>query len=176
MRIVGVNGIATNGQGNIDVMLSYLSERGFETVDVDLPVRHTISAWWGHKLDAKAIMNATKDGDVVIAHSFGGPRVAEVMEYGRKFSAVFLFRPAMDQFYQFYQPNIYCFHSMDDWPVRIGAWLPWHPFGRAGTLGFRDPKVTNIESSGGHNADFTTHIHQRVDFVSNRLHEWIASQ
>jgi hypothetical protein len=164
MAIVGINGISTNGEHNIDVLLTFLRGRGFETVDVALPIRHAISAYWGHLVDVDKIYRASKDGDIAIAHSFGGPRVAEAMKY-RHFDKVFFIRPAMSKNYVFNRGGIHCFYSADDMPVRFGAWLPFHPFGKAGIEGFTDPSVTNIESSGDHNADFTTHLHQTVDYI-----------
>ncbi|MCR9260763.1 MAG: hypothetical protein NXH95_13635 [Pseudomonadaceae bacterium] len=168
MRIVGVNGIATHGHGNIDVLLHRLDQLGHETVDVQLRKRHFISAWWGQKWDVESIYKASEDGDVVVAHSFGAPRVVEAMKY-RHFSKVFLIRPAMSAKHVFARDEVYCFHSKDDWPVRIGSWLPWHPFGRAGVDGFTDPLVTNFPTSGGHNADFTTYLHQTVTYIADRL-------
>jgi hypothetical protein len=164
MRIIGVNGIATHGENNIDILLARLRLHWYETVDVKLPKRHFISAWWGHVHDAKAIYDASEDGDVVIAHSFGGPRTVEAMHY-RYFSQAFFIRPAMSKNHLFLRDEIYCFYSPDDTPVRIGAYLPFHPFGKAGIEGFSDPDAVNILSSGDHNADFHEHLDRTVDTI-----------
>ena len=66
MKIIGVNGIATHGANNIDLMLRDLAERGWDTVDVRLPKRHFLSAYWGAAKDAQAIIDVSADGDAVI--------------------------------------------------------------------------------------------------------------
>ena len=166
MRIVGVNGIASHGEHNIDILLARLALAGHETIDVPLPKRHFVSAWWGHKEDAEAIADFSQDGDIIIGHSFGGPRVAEAMMH-RNYRQIFFIRPAMSKHYVFNRKGVYCFHSKQDWPVRVGALLPFHPFGKAGVDGFTDPCVKNIRSYGGHNADFDERLDMTVWHIEN---------
>lgn len=165
-RIAGVNGIATHGELNIDVLLARLSAHGLLTIDIPLPKRHFVSAWWGHKIDVERIYKGTVDGDIVVAHSFGCQRVAEAMKY-RKFEKVFMIRPAMDRGYRFDRDGVYCFHSKDDLPLKIGSFLPCHPFGKAGLVGFDDKSVMNIKSEGHHNADFEERLDKTVEIILN---------
>ena len=166
MNIVGVNGIATHGEGNIDLLLRHVRLRGWDTVDVPLPKRHFISAWWGHEKDGERIADYSKDGDVVVCHSYGGPRTAEAM-LKRNYAAVIFINPAMDQYHPFARKGIYCLHSTDDWIVKVGSLIPYHPFGRAGVVGFRDPNVTNINIGGGHSHAFREHLMETVRLVDN---------
>lgn len=164
MKIVGVNGIATHGEGNIDILLRELDSLGFDTLDVKLPKRHVLSAWWGHKMDAVAIAEASNDGDVVVCHSFGGARTAQAMRI-RNYKAVVFVNPAMTRFHRFNRDDIFCLHSKEDTTVKIGSWIPFHPFGRAGVDGFTDKSVNNIEITGGHNAAFEQHLQTTIDIV-----------
>lgn len=175
MRIVLANGIATDGDGNVDRFRAPLEAAGHEIEDVLFPVRHFWSARWPRTInrDAQQLYQATEQYDAVIAHSFGCLRTLVCAER-RRFSHIFLFRPALAQDYDLSRiagtPKIYCIHSMQDTAIRIGSWLPFHPFGRAGTHGMLDPAVINKTSSGGHNADFEPpQFEQWVKFVNEIL-------
>lgn len=163
MKIIGVNGIGSHGEGNIDLFLGDLAELGYETLDLRLPKRHFVSAWWGASADAKLIVDESEDGDVLLCHSFGCLRGAKAMRQ-RSYSAIFMFRPAMSRLYRFPQraTTVYCFHSTEDLALRVGRWIPFHPFGKAGLTGFdrpptEFPAVFNVQSWGDHNADFEGH-------------------
>lgn len=153
-RILGVNGILSHGEGNIDLLLGALAKHGHDVVDVRMPYRSFFSARWGADDDAELLAETAKDGDAVVCHSFGCLRTAYAMETV-DFSAVFMFRPAMSRHYRFERPEtVYCVHSRDDITIRLGARLLFHPFGVAGTKGFEQLGVHNTRSYGGHNQDF----------------------
>lgn len=170
-RIVGINGIATRGHRSTDVMLSRLEELGHEVVDVDLPVRHTISAYWGADDDAALIASAARDGDYAIAHSFGALRLAYAMQ-SIDFRHVWLFRPAMRKDWEFDRPRrVTCIHSPDDWTIKLGGIVPFHPFGWAGVRGFTQTHVHNRWSMDGHSADFRTPL---LDWWVDQITQKIA--
>lgn len=162
MTVVLVNGIRTHGAGNVDRLMPRLESRGHRVIDVALPKRGHLSARWKANalLDAQIIYQATEGegGDLhVVAHSYGCWRALLSAER-RRFKSLWLFRPALSRNYNLAQipnaPRVYCFHSKGDMAVRIGSWLPFHPFGRAGTHGMTDPAVMNIQSYGSHAKDF----------------------
>lgn len=172
MRIIGVNGINTHGERNVDLMLELLGNLGYQTEDVYLPKRSFISARWGAARDARIIADMSQDGDVVVAHSFGCLRAAVAMTT-RKFKAAFLFRPAMDRNYAFPEgPDIHCFHSDQDMAILAGQFLLLHPFGAAGRVGFTDRRVINVQSFGGHSADFTDRLTLNVRYVDKCLRQF----
>ena len=145
MRFVGVNGIGTNGAGNIDLLLARLRKRGFETVDVRLKWRHFITASWGAKRDAYDIVKNSRDGDIVVAHSYGALRTYRA-HFLRKYKAILCIAPAMEPDEQWRDPSIvHSFYSKSDWAIRIGSAIPGHPFGPAGLRGFDQPGTTNHE-------------------------------
>lgn len=154
MRIVGVNGIATHGEGSIDVLLDVLVDRGLAVVDVPLPMRHWFSARWGGCSDGLLVAQHARDGDVIVAHSFGCLRAWNAHKV-RDFRAVICIAPAMSHKSQWrYPERVFCYWSPKDWAVRIGSKLLLHPFGPAGTRGFIQDGVTNIREECGHSAYF----------------------
>lgn len=173
MRIALVNGINTHGEGNVDNFIEPLTSLGHEVIDIALPKRHTFSARYGAKHDAGIIYRNTEQYDAVIAHSFGGLRTLVAAER-RRFSHIFLFRPALSRNYNLDKiagtPRIHCFYSPQDVAVRIGSYLLCHPFGRAGTHGMTDPAIYNHKSTGGHSNDFKDPLFSKwVSFIHEEL-------
>lgn len=155
-RIVGVNGINTHGQANVDLVLHELARRGFETVDVQLPRRHWFSARWGARDDGYLVAEASADGDVVVAHSFGALR-AWYADRVRSYKAIICIAPAMSKRTEWTNPRrVHCYHSGGDWIVKLGSRLPFHPFGRAGIEGFDQlvPFGTNHRVKSDHDDYF----------------------
>ena len=154
MRVVGVNGINTHGDGNIDVLLRELKAGGLETVDVLLPRRHVLSARWSGRADGQIVADASRDGDIVVAHSYGCLRAwyaHQVRDYG----AIICIAPAMGRRMEWRRPgSVYCWHSHADWAIRLGSVLIWHPFGAAGNVGFDQPGVVNRAAEGARHNDY----------------------
>ena len=92
-RVVGVNGINTHGENNIDLLLRDLELLGIETVDVRLPKRHALSARWGGREDGDLVAAASKEGDILVAHSFGAVR-AWYAHKRKEYRAIILIAPA----------------------------------------------------------------------------------
>lgn len=169
MRIVGVNGINTHGEGSIDLLLARLKGRGFDVVDVRLPKRHALSARWGGCSDGNTIAQEARDGDIVVAHSFGCLR-AHYAHQVRDFAAVVCIAPAMSDAALWRDPaRVHCFYSRRDLAVRIGSRLLLHPFGSAGTQGFDQKGVTNIRADAGHSDYFRGYLLTYVADYVERL-------
>lgn len=168
MRIVGVNGIASNGEHNIDLLLAELASRGREVIDVTLPVRHWFSARWGGCADGQVVAEHSQDGDIIVCHSFGGIRAWHAHKF-RNFAHVVCIAPAMSDAAQWRYPDrVHCFWSRRDLAVRIGARLLFHPFGAAGSKGFTQEGVRNIEKSAGHSEYFAGDLLREVaDYVES---------
>jgi hypothetical protein len=166
MRIHGVHGIWSDGSGNVDRLLDALASKGYATNDVDSAARNPFSARFNSAEDAFDLVRVSRDGDVVIAHSYGCMKATKAME-AREYSAVYLFRPAMEVDYEFAdnRTRVTCIHSKDDLAILAGQLLRFrHPFGNAGRVGFSSERAMNIKSKGGHSADFK----------GGRLQHWAA--
>lgn len=156
MRIAGANGIATDGKGSIDRLLFELAEREYVVLDIPLPKRHWFSARWGGEPDGAFIASKTRDGDMIVCHSFGCLRAWHAHQE-REFSAIICIAPAMDPDARWRYPDrVHCFHSEKDWAVRLGSALALHPFGPAGVIGFSQNEVTNVEYDCGHSDYFSS--------------------
>lgn len=154
MQIVGVNGIATHGEGSIDLLLDELAQRGLDVVDVRLPLRHWISARWGGCPDGSLVAQHSRDGDVIVAHSFGCLRAWHAHKV-RDYRAIVCIAPAMSKGAVWrYPERVHCFHSKKDLAIRIGARLLFHPFGAAGTEGFTQDGIRNVRFECGHSDYF----------------------
>lgn len=169
MRIVGVNGIASNGEANIDLLLDVLADRGRDVVDIKLPVRHWFSARWGGCSDGQIVAQHARDGDIIVAHSFGCLRSWHA-HLVRDFAAVVCIAPAMSDAAEWrYPERVHCLWSKKDMAVRIGARLLFHPFGAAGAKGFTQAGTHNIEKSTSHSGYFQGELLAEVADYVERL-------
>lgn len=168
MKIVGVNGIRTHGAGNIDRLLMEMRGRGFATVDVTLPKAHAWNARCDAALEGRIVAQASRDGDIVVAHSYGCLRTLHAQRI-RDYKLIVCIAPAMARDVQWEHPErVHCFYSPDDWAIRLGSWLLFHPFGAAGNKGFSQPGVVNRRVDGaGHNDFFVgSRIQSICDYIA----------
>lgn len=174
MRIHTVNGIHSTGARSTDRLGTKLDMMGYSVNDINQPIRSAWGARWKANKDAKDIIDQVKDGDVIIAHSYGCLKTSIAMR-GVNLKAVFLFRPAMSRWHKFpmYQDTkIHCIYSPQDYTIWAGALALYHPFGLAGVRGFRSPYVKNHKSHGSHSHDFSSqNIEYWANFVDTTLKE-----
>lgn len=167
-RIVGVNGIRTHGGGNIDRLLLEMRDRGFETIDAPLLKARAWNARWRGEIEGRQVAQMSDDGDIIVAHSYGCLRTWYAHEL-RDYRAIVCIAPAMDDDAVWRDPErVHCFYSPDDWAVRVGSWLLFHPFGPAGNRGFSQGGVRNHRIDGaGHNDFFVGELVQAIaDYVA----------
>lgn len=130
MRVLGINGIRTNGEESTDRALSILRQRDIEAVDADYPMTRWILQARSRARqfrDARWVMDQQCDGDAVVAHSRGCLVNLRMMELGAQFSTVFWFRPAMNC--DMHIPTHGCkrliiIHHPGDRAIWMGARLP----------------------------------------------------
>jgi hypothetical protein len=184
IRILGINGIRSNGERTTDRALALLRVRGFNAVDAQYPVRSLLQARSRARQfsDARLIMDQQCDGDAVVAHSRGCLISLRMMELGARFSTVFWFRPAMNR--DMYIPAHGCkrliiIHHPGDRAIWLGARLPWHDFGDAGRLGLHagdpdhadfDARCMNIQAPDYLRQEFWRHSD---DFLLPNIGRWV---
>jgi hypothetical protein len=179
VRFVILNGIRTDGEGNIDKGRDRLVELGLDVVDVVIPRRNTITARWTTERDARgAIVQADLDDHVdmggltvLLAHSRGGLLAGWLQNRGYGDLSI-LANPAMDRDYKWKNPQrVVNFHSPDDrivdWLARIAGAI-WNDFGDAGSDGFKQAGVENIMVTHGHNGVWDVYLDAWVDAVLSR--------
>lgn len=152
MKIACINGINTDGSTSTDLLAKELERRGHAVVDVNYP----ITRWWqagkrGIQLDrAQYLIDATDDGDIVVAHSFGCLVTRRAMQKDRKFSHAFLFSPAdeSDTYYPYEaitgDGKIHIIHNPSDKALWWGHFIPNHDFGELGRIGYEGPSDSRI--------------------------------
>lgn len=184
-RVLGINGIRTDGADNTDRMLNALHGRGHETVDTNYPLTNILRGRPRSLqfADAKRLMKFWhKDGDAVVAHSRGCLVNLRMMELGAKFSTLFWFRPAMNRDYIIPKgacERLFVIHSPDDRAIWMGERLWWHDFGAAGRLGLYagdqahdlyDQRVINHQAPEYKEHEF---MHHSDDFLQPNIGPWI---
>lgn len=166
MKIIGANGIGNHGEQNIDLLLRVLSHRGFDVHDCELPWVHWMRARFYGCPDGLRIASNSKDGDIVVAHSFGCYRAWNA-HLVRDYKAIVCIAPAMERDVEWRHPErVTCWHSHRDRAVKIGALLRFHPFGPAGNEGFDQEGVCNYRVDAGHNDYFKgSLLHKIADHI-----------
>lgn len=153
MRIVTINGILTDGTGNVDTIGQALQAAGVPWVDASYPTVNPLTARWRANGIMRSIAPWMREDDVIVCHSFGcviGGLLMDVVPV----KAAYLIAPAASRRWNFDKvkgdPMITAYWSPEDTAVRVGSWLPFHPFGAAGTEGYTSARVRNVETDSDH--------------------------
>lgn len=158
MKAVLVHGynVRDKGKRSVDTLAPYLDELGYD-VDTD----SADYGWWGlmmiylqnKKKVERRLAKAFKDADLIVTHSNGAnfaTRALNRMSRDTRPRVMIHFSPALDRDtptpYNVLQE--YVFFSRKDWIVRVSAWLPFLPWGKAGSHGKLGPgRYTNLDWS-----------------------------
>jgi len=186
MKILTINGIKNRGKKNTDKMGKLLADQGFDVFDVNYPKVYALTSRYRsiQNKNAKILLNAANDGDILIAHSYGCLLALRAMELGAKFSKVFFFAPAMNRDFIFPylgMTELYVIHNKTDKAIKWGSWLRSHDFGKMGSHGTNsipeDPRVTNIEDfSGKKGEENHSHYFASVNghyFKEENINHWV---
>lgn len=178
MRILGVNGIRSDGAASTDRLLAELRRLGHETVDINYPRVGFLSArWrWQQKLNAGYILDMHRPGDAVVAHSYGCLLALRAMELGALFSQVFYFGAALNDDFSFPflgMKRLWNVHQADDRAVALGSLLLRHDFGPMGQTGYGgkppDPRIVNVPATGH---QVTEPLRHSDYFLNGNLLRW----
>lgn len=177
-KIIFVHGINSTGRESTDLALKMIKDAGRAVVECDYPMTHFWSAGSRKvQLDrAGRIVDASNDGDHIVAHSFGGLLARRAMQLNRKFGHAFLFSPA-DEANTYYPVNgahkIHIIYNQFDRPIRLGALLPNHDFGELGRMGYEGPDDERVIALQDpfYRLRGSTHGHY---FKVERLQKWVT--
>lgn len=176
-RVIGVNGIRTDGGGSTDRLLQRLGS-GMTVFDFNYDRVNVLTARSRRRQRriGRQLYDLTRAGDHVVAHSYGALVVLRAMEAGAQFGAVFLFGPAMGQ--REYFPakgarQIHIISNPADRAIGLGALLYRHDFGRMGRDGYQGPPDDRV-------VDFRTRdegadhgpLHHSDYFLGASLNGW----
>lgn len=151
-RIIGVNGIRSNGEKNTDLLLGELRMHGHPVHDFNYGRVgfFTARSVKRQKAIGHRLRETSHPGDHVIAHSYGCLVTLRAMQTGARFGHVWLFAPAMDGDFTFplhAAERITVVHCRSDLALVGGGLLVNHAFGDMGRHGYQgphDPRVHNI--------------------------------
>lgn len=143
-RVIGVNGIRTDGSGSTDRLLDGLADSGLNTLDFnyDRVNLFTARSRRRQRQIGFALLDDHQPGDHVVAHSYGALVVLRAMEAGARFGLVFLFSPAMDsrQYFPYHGAHrLHIISNAADRVIGLGSLLWRHDFGRMGSDGYQGP-------------------------------------
>lgn len=168
-RILGINGIRTDGSSSTDKLLIKLTELGYPTVDVNYPRVNIFTARSRKRQhrNARILKNISKPGDVLVAHSYGCLLALRAMEQGARFKHVFFFAPAMNVDFTFPyhgMGKLSVIYNPTDNAIRAGMLLWNHDFGAMGREGYQGPPDNRIDSL----KDLTSREGEHSDFFNDK--------
>ncbi len=160
-----VNGIRTDGEGNVDELARCLRHFALRVGDPVLPVRNATTARMFWRRDIKILTEYCRATEVrlIAGHSYGGFRILKTAER-HEFDVIVLFAPAIEYDYDLSKirgnPTIVVVHSRDDRAIWLGSKLWLHFFGKAGMTGLTEPtnpkglRVGNIPAHGNRHGTY----------------------
>ena len=173
---------AREGEGTVDRMRAWFQKAGKHfTYEYDYSFMNgPVSGLLGARLlnarrarEAFAHMSHVAKFDVV-AHSNGcaiAKLLMEIEPYQVR-RAVFI-NPALDRCASLPPgPLVYCLHTPGEMPTRVASWLPFHPWGRAGSDGMTDPNVLNVDTSNPAHREFRSRSHSDKFQGDGMLNYW----
>lgn len=174
-RILGVNGIRSQGEKNTDRLLEALARLAHEVVDFNYGRVNffTARSVTRQKAIGHRLRELSQTGDHVVAHSYGCLVTLRAMQSGARFGHVWLFAPAMNADFTFpwhAAQAITIVHCRTDLALLGGSLLVKHAFGAMGRTGYQGPydaRVRNIEV----NPRFLAHS---AYFAGAELGHWAA--
>lgn len=139
--IIIVHGIWTHG-GGIDRFGKMLEDAGFRVRYFEYPRRFALSMYWPgvEAEDGAALANFMRDGDHIVAHSYGVRIWQNTIPLGAQWGKCYLFGGAATSDKMFYHADAlkeaHVIYNPEDNALKIGSILPFHPFGKLGLRGY----------------------------------------
>lgn len=161
--IVGVKGLrAPIGKNNITKYVNKLNSIGVEAEEfkyASFLVAHTYILEKIFKTEKK-LYDLLKEGDSIIAHSFGGVLVTDLLtnmsqvDSKKKLKNIYLFNPSVDhdiRIPETHFENLIIFYEPDDKMLTLAKYLPFNKLGTLGKYGYRYPsnKIHNVRIDKG---------------------------
>lgn len=155
-RILGINGIRSDGSMSTDLLLLHLRVKGFDTLDINYPRVSLLKIPFLRlrcvvNRDAKRIVRAHRKDDCIIGHSYGCLLIHRAMQLGAKFDTVIWFAPAIDKdmkIPEFGCKRLFVIYNEGDRAMGFAKRLKFHAFGEMGRTGYvgpTDDRVINIK-------------------------------
>lgn len=169
--------VKDGGRGTLDRLLPYL-ERTHNILQADYGWLSLLGTWFYNDNCARLIAGLTPVNSVGVGHSNGCALLVKACDYGAKFKRLVLINPALDRDTEFPEQldRIDVIHNLYDDTVTLSKWLPFHPWGEMGRVGYEggDIRVMNHDSSElfgvfGHSAVLKEKAAELAEYMDNVL-------
>lgn len=183
IKIVVVNGIhARANEGSMHRIANELRKLGYSVREYAYPRRWAWMLWFKRvrERDGQGLYRfCESDGtEVLISHSNGCLVAQEAFKQGLSINSWFAFAGAATSDRMTYPGRAfkwaYSIYNPYDLALKVGAWLPWHPFGRLGSEGYRgnrcgqwDRRFKNVNGAASHYG--LNHSH----YFKEELKQWV---
>jgi len=164
-----------DGKNTTDKFVGLVRELGYDPIPFDYGWIGFIGARFFSRNLAKLLASLTSHGDIAIGHSNGCNIINQAVRYGAQFERLLYVSPALDESTDLGAQVLKCtvLHTHKDWVVRLSRWIPHHPWGRMGAVGYRgmDSRYHNVDCTNwsfGHSDYFREENVQRLFYHARR--------
>lgn len=138
-----------NGERFVDWLAPYFAEKGYRSnTSFDYGWTGILFALFFSKRLARMLKAGVDPGDVGVGHSSGCLILKLAADMGAPFRVLIFLNPALDRGAAFAPQieNVFVLHAPHEWPTWFARFLPWHPWGDMGRVGYKgdDPRVLNV--------------------------------
>lgn len=149
MKVDVQHGAWSDGTDSTDRLASRLVDAGFEVHNPEHDDFATVLTASARAAEfAAVLLEAHEPGDCAVGHSHGCLVILEAMRQGARYDTVVFLAAAVDADVTF--PYHGCRRLVNvsnpfDLALAAGAWIPGHPFGRLGKIGYFGPPDERVE-------------------------------
>lgn len=175
--IWGVSGLwALYGKNNVSKVLDKLAGLGVKTAEFKHIVFAIIHTYMIRKIfnTEHRLYKQLSGGDSIIAHSFGGLLVIDMinsmskLQSSKKFKNIYLFNPSIDgdvHIESSHFEKMYIFYEPRDRLLKLAKWLPVNKLGDLGKYGYRyaDDNIINIKINKIDNENTMMHDNAMIE-------------
>jgi hypothetical protein len=175
---MGLHGIKSTGVRSVDELNDPLDAIGIAYFEGEMPRRHVLTSnWYTARKDAASVLRQLEGRHVkiLIAHSRGS-NVAVKLAEQYEFDLIIFCGAAISRSIDpaRFKGNPTCinvFSRSDGW-VKLGGWVPFSIFGRAGSQGMTNDAWFNVEQRGDHGDYFKgSQLAEVVELINDPMEE-----
>lgn len=154
-----------NGSRFIDWLAVDFQKRGFAAnTKFDYGWTGIFSALFFNDRWARLLAAAVRPGDIGVGHSNGCAVLARAAALGAPFREFVFLNPALDRGASIAPSveRIHVFHAPHELPTLLARFIPFHPWGDMGRVGYRgkDPRFVNVNVESA--SEFETRGHTGI--------------
>jgi len=150
--------LSKGGKGSTDLLRPFFEDAGYQVAELDYRWTGLIGVRTCNKKLAQSwagwckIVASYADEIIGVGHSNGAPILRAAAWLGAPFTQLVFINPALNTKGKKTRIGplvkwVHVFHARSDYVVRIARFLPRHPWGRMGAIGYKgnDPRYINYD-------------------------------